>query len=61
MDRVVLRDGKYEVVQSNSPWRFMALRNGDEWRDLTGDNLVLAMFYKIIDLQEEIEALKTKK
>jgi len=39
--------------------RFKALRYDEEWRDLVGDNLVLAMFYEIQNLREQLEDAKT--
>jgi hypothetical protein len=51
-------DGKYTVIQEDNPWIFKALRNGEEWRDLTGDNLILAMLYRIEDMQKIINQCK---
>jgi len=47
-ESVILDSEKYEVIldQSYGEFNFHALRYGEEWRDLTGDNLVLAMFNK---------------
>lgn len=47
--RIDLFDGKYTVVCS--PQEFKALRYGEEWRDLTGDKLVFAMFDRIVELE----------
>lgn len=52
-------DNKYEVIFNSKPWTFKALRYGEEWRNLTGDNLILAMFHKIQELEEEIIKLKS--
>jgi hypothetical protein len=49
---VSVADGKYTVILP-SGGGLKALRYGEEWRDLTGDNLVLAMAYRI----EELETL----
>lgn len=61
MESIKLYDGKYEVLHSskaNEPFVFKALRYGEEWRNLTGDNLILAMFHKIQELEEKITELK---
>lgn len=50
-DRVDLYDGKYTVVFYHSGI-LKALRYGKEWRDLTGDGLVLAMLQEIIRLRQ---------
>lgn len=46
MLRVTLDNGKYTIVQDASG-RTMVLRHGDEWRDVTGDNVILAAGYEI--------------
>lgn len=59
---IKLDSGKYEVIldQSYGEFNFHALRYGKEWRDLTGDNLVLAMFNKIQDLEDILLAYEIK-
>ena len=56
-ESIMLDDGKYTVVLNSNPYGFKALRYGEEWRDLTGDNLILSMFYKIQGLQEILNKL----
>lgn len=51
MTRIDLRGGKY-TVQHNNGANLKALRYGEEWRDLTGDGLVLALVQKIEELEE---------
>lgn len=52
---------KYEIILDNTNgFEFKALRHGEEWRDLVGDNLILQMFYEILQLKEENEKLKNK-
>lgn len=46
---------KYTVIQK-ADGSVHALRNGEEWRDCTGDNLVLGLSQVIEDLQSEVEA-----
>lgn len=48
--RVSVADGKYTVVQA-ADGSLYARRCGEVWRDLTGDNLVLA-------LAQEVERLR---
>ena len=55
IESIKLFDGEYEVQLIDNGRKFKALKNGLEWRDLAGDNLVLAMFYKIQELEEELK------
>ena len=59
---IILDSGKYEVVldQTDGKFNFYALRYGEKWRNLTGDNLVLAMFNKIQDLEDILLAYGIK-
>jgi len=55
MIRIELLDGKYTVVNElEEGGGFRALRYGKEWRNLAGDNLVLAMAYEIEELREKL-------
>lgn len=45
---ITLDEGKYEIGMDDEN-HFTALRYGEPWRDLTGDNLMLAMFDRIQD------------
>lgn len=51
MTRIDLLGGKYTVQHDNGV-NFKALRYGEEWRDLTGDGLVLALVQRIRELEE---------
>ena len=55
-ESILLDDGKYEVIldQTGGTSKFYALRYGEEWRSLTGDNLVLCMFQRIQDLEDKL-------
>jgi len=44
--RIVLADGKYRIDRFKNG-QMIAFRHGDCWRDLTGDNLILALLQKI--------------
>jgi hypothetical protein len=50
----------YEILYQSNPFVFKALRHGEEWRNLTGDNLMLDMFFMIEQLQEENQKLKDR-
>ncbi len=50
---IELENGKY-TVQFDETGKFWALRNGESWRDLTGDKLVLAMAHEIERLRDEV-------
>lgn len=52
--RIELNDGKYTYV-ADGKGRQKALRYGEEWRDLTGDNLIYWMACKIEELEEKLK------
>lgn len=54
MLRVELDGGKYTVVQDEQG-RLTALRNGEPWRDLVGDNLVLALAQEVENLRKLLD------
>jgi hypothetical protein len=58
--KITLDNGKYEVVLSENGSSFEALRYGELWRDLVGDNLIYYMFLKIVEQEEEIRRLRWK-
>jgi hypothetical protein len=49
---IILEDGKYTIVYDFSPqsFTFKALRYGEEWRNLSGDKLILALIHRIEEL-----------
>ena len=51
--RVTVYDGKYTVVWE-PPGELRALRYGDEWRDLCGDGLVLALAMEVEELRHRL-------
>jgi hypothetical protein len=58
-------NGKYTVINNNG--LLSALRYGDPWRDLTGDNLVAAMLHEVdilhkvnTELLEALQAVMTE-
>ena len=58
-ESIVLQDGKYEVISSDeNGFEFKALRYGKDWQSLVGDNLALAMFYRIQELEHENKEFK---
>jgi hypothetical protein len=57
MTEIKLGD-KYTVIEDFQNGVFKALRYGEEWRNLVGDNLILAMLYRIEELENELKALK---
>lgn len=50
--RIKLRDGKYELVCAENGGKMYALRYGEPWRDLVGDNLIAALAERIQDHEE---------
>ena len=55
---VHLWDGKYTIQISDDMKVFKALRYGEEWQDLTGNNLIHALFTKVEELEEELRNKK---
>lgn len=56
--QIELNEGKYTYVFEESTGKQYALRYGETWRDLTGDNLVYWLGAKIEDQAKEIEGLR---
>lgn len=61
-DSITLGDGKYTVELGTQAGRFSftALRNGQPWRDMSGDGdgLMLAMFHQLLEQKERIAQLE---
>ena len=53
---ITVGDGKYTVVQTTDG-RVVALRNGEPWRDLTGDKLLLCLAQELEAARAEIRSL----
>lgn len=51
---ISLEDGKYTYRRDEETGEQTALRYGEEWRDLVGDNFVAAMADRILDLQHKL-------
>lgn len=49
---IKLDDGKYTYILNDKEHK--ALRHGEEWRDLTGDNLILNMGFEIESLRTQL-------
>lgn len=59
-NKIELDGGKYTVVNElNNGGKLHALRYGEEWRDLTGDGLILAMIHEIEQMREDNKEYKT--
>ena len=60
LERIDVCEGKYTVINDNG--KLSALRYGEPWRDLTGDNLIYWMMVEITSLREKngvlVEALQ---
>jgi len=57
--KVSTDDGKYTVIQ-DSTGGMRALRYGEEWRDCTGDGMILTLAQDLQDARAEIQRLKDK-
>jgi hypothetical protein len=51
---IKLVDGKYALVHNEFTGTLTALRNGQWWQDLTGNNLVYCLGSRIEELQEQL-------
>lgn len=62
MDSITVDKYTVEVGQENGKYIFRALRNGEEWIpnmcNVEGNNLTLAMFYRILELEEELKGVE---
>ncbi len=56
--RIKTSDGKYEVVQPHEGGAYANRYDNERWRDLTGDNLILALAYDLEEAREEIAKMK---
>lgn len=56
---IKLCDDKYEIIFDMETGEFRALRYGEEWRNLCGDGMILSMFFRIQELEEEVKKLKS--
>lgn len=54
--RIELEDGKYTVIHEEGE-NFHALHYGGRWRDLTGDNLVMALVNEVEELRGNLNSL----
>lgn len=55
MAKIELENGKYTIVNElNEGGGFHALRYGEQWRNLAGDNLILAMVHRMEELQDRL-------
>jgi hypothetical protein len=52
--RLDLCGGKYSVIYDLEIGQSECLRYGEKWRDLCGDKMVLAMFDRIVELEDGI-------
>lgn len=52
---ILLNDGKYHILAGERMENFRALRNGEEWRSLAGDNLVMFLCFEVQELKERLK------
>ncbi len=52
IEKIVLEDGKYTLIHHKKHGGITVLRYGETWRNETGDKLILSMFQKIRELEE---------
>lgn len=56
---VMVEDGKYRLIMSVDG-RLRALRYGEEWRDLCGDGLILALGQRIEELEADRDQARAR-
>jgi hypothetical protein len=54
---VSICDGKYTVIQEPSG-ETRVLRYGEEWRDVTGDNVICGLAWELQESRERIKRLE---
>jgi hypothetical protein len=59
MEKLELLDGQYTVIYDPKTELISeVLRHGKEWRTVHGDNLIHALFWRVLELSEVIKELK---
>lgn len=53
--------GEYEVIEDLQSRTFKALRHGEEWKELIGDNLIMALIDRIEKLENELKVIEDDK
>lgn len=56
MDKIDIAEGKYTLLFDKG--EMQALRYGEPWRDITGDNLIYWMWVEIETLKDKIEKME---
>lgn len=56
VDQYTFADGKYTVISDNG--KLNALRYGEPWQDLSGNNLVYWMLVESISLKEKLDEVQ---
>jgi len=54
--KIKLEGGKYEIIEDLARGNFKATRYGEEWRNLVGDKLMLALFSRLEEATNLLEA-----
>lgn len=55
---IKVNDGKYHILAEEGMKNFRCLRHGEEWRNLCGDGMILALCHRIQDLEYILKILK---
>lgn len=61
--KIELDNGKYTILleeDSKKPYKFEALRHGEPWRNLVGDNLIYFLCQRIIEQENTISNQQTE-
>jgi len=54
---VTICDGKYTIIQASNGG-IRVLRYGEEWRDVTGDNVIAGLAWELQEARKHIQRLK---
>jgi hypothetical protein len=58
MEKLELLDGQYTVIYDPKTELISeVLRHGKEWRTVHGDNLIHALFWKVLELNNRVDSL----
>lgn len=53
--QITLCEGKYTIIYDYNTGISECLRYGEKWRSLCGDKMVMAMFDRIVELEEILQ------
>ena len=49
---------KYTIVYTDNELITEVLRNGEQWRNVIGDNLIHGLFWRVLELEQQLKEIK---